>query len=61
MFLPRVPSIRFGVILVCGNEVDLSLHEVCESSLCLPLNVQLHNEKWQQFIFLLVKELKQNP
>lgn len=47
LVLPRVPSIRFGVILVCGNEVDLSLHEVCESSLCLPLNVQLCNEKYR--------------
>lgn len=51
MFLPWVPSICFGVVLVCGNEVDLSLHKVCEGSLCLPLNVQLqfHVEQMATF------------
>ena len=42
MFLPWVPSISFGVVLISGNEVDVSLHEVCEGSLRLSLNVQLH-------------------
>lgn len=42
MVLPGVPLICFGVILVCGGEVNLPLYEVCEGLLCLPLNVQLH-------------------
>lgn len=58
IFLPWVPSIRFGVILICGNEVDFSLHEVGESSLCLPLNVQLHNKNVNISLFSLVKKSK---
>lgn len=42
--LPRVPAVRLGVILVRGHEIDLSLHEVCESSLVLSLDIQLHTE-----------------
>lgn len=43
--LPRVPAVRLGVILVRGHEIDLSLHEVCESSLVLSLDIQLHTEE----------------
>lgn len=38
-FLPWIPSVCFGVILVRGNKVDLSFHEVCKGFLCLPLDV----------------------
>lgn len=45
MSLPWVPSIWFGVILVRGLEGNISLGEICEGSLGLPLNVQLYKKK----------------
>lgn len=39
MSLPRVPLVCFGIIFVRGDEGNVSLHEVCEGSLSLPLIV----------------------
>ena len=41
IFLPGVPLIRFGIILVGGDEVNLSLHEIGEGMVVLPLEVEL--------------------
>lgn len=40
--LPGVPLIRFGVVLVGGDEVDLSFQEVREGPVGLPLEVELY-------------------
>lgn len=45
VWVPRVPAVRLGVVLIGGDEADLSLHEVCERSLRLPLDVELHRGK----------------
>lgn len=42
--LPRVPTVRLGIILICGHEIDLSLNEVCEGLPGLSLDIQLHTE-----------------
>lgn len=43
--LPGIPAICFRIIFVCGDELNLSLSEICKCFLMNTLNIQLEAEK----------------